>query len=71
MNIAMIGAALRTRVFGIGSSLGAAIAGQPHGYWKRYYMANKKLPSYSSPSLAPGLPRLSMDSSYEQNAEFL
>ncbi len=71
MNIAKIGAAVRTRVFGIVYSLGAANAGQPHGSWKRSYMANKKLPSYSSPSLSPGLPRLSRDSSYEQNAEFL
>ena len=42
MNIAMIGAACVLGFAAIGSSLGAAIAGQAAiGSWKRSYMANK------------------------------
>jgi V/A-type H+-transporting ATPase subunit K len=42
MNIAMIGAACVLGFSAIGSSLGAAIAGQAAiGSWKRSYMANK------------------------------
>ncbi len=42
MNIAMIGAACVLGFSAVGSSLGAAIAGQAAiGSWKRSYMANK------------------------------
>lgn len=42
MNIAMIGAACVLGLSAIGSSIGAAIAGQAAiGSWKRSYMANK------------------------------